>query len=49
VAVPVVSQEGAVVASLQVSGPTEDLNESKAEWCVVELKRAITAITKRLP
>lgn len=49
VSVPIVSQEGAVVASLQVSGPTEDLNESKAEWCVVELKRASNAITKRLP
>ena len=49
VAVPVVSQEGEVVASLQVSGSAADLNESKAEWCVVELKRAANAITKRLP
>jgi DNA-binding IclR family transcriptional regulator len=43
------SQEGEVVASLQVSGRAADLDESKAEWCVVELKRASTAITKRLP
>jgi IclR family acetate operon transcriptional repressor len=49
VAVPVLSQEGQLVASLQVAGPAADLDESKAEWCVVELKRASTAITKRLP
>jgi IclR family acetate operon transcriptional repressor len=49
VAVPVFSQEGEVVASLQVVGRAADLNESKAEWCIVELKRASTAITKRLP
>lgn len=49
VAVPVVSREGDVVASLQVSGHAADLDESKAEWCVVELKRASTAISKRLP
>ena len=49
VAVPVLSQEGEVVASLQVAGRAVDLNESKADWCVMELKRASTAITKRLP
>ena len=49
VAVPIVSQEGAVVASLQVSAPAADLDEGKADWCVVEMKRASTAITKRLP
>lgn len=49
VAVPIRGQDGAVVASLQVSGPAVDLDESKAEWCIVELKRASAAITKRLP
>jgi IclR family acetate operon transcriptional repressor len=49
VAVPILSQEGEVVAALQVFGRAGDLDESKAEWCVVELKRASTAITKRLP
>ncbi|MDE3030493.1 MAG: IclR family transcriptional regulator [Acidobacteriota bacterium] len=49
VAVPVLSQEGEVVASLQVFGRAADLDQSKAEWCIVELKRASTAITKRLP
>jgi len=49
VAVPIVSQEGEVVASLQVLGRAADLDESKADWCVVELTRAATAISKRLP
>lgn len=49
VAVPILSQEDEVVALLQVFGRAGDLDESKAEWCVVELKRASTAITKRLP
>ena len=49
VSVPVLSQEGQVVATLQVFGRAADLDESKADWCVVELKRASTAITKRLP
>ena len=49
VAVPVLSQEGQVVASLQVGARAVDLDPSKADWCVVELTRASTSITKRLP
>jgi IclR family acetate operon transcriptional repressor len=49
VAVPIFSQEGIVVASLQVSGPAVDLDDSKVEWSILELKRASAAITKRLP
>jgi len=49
VAVPVYGQEGTLEASLQVSGPTPDLDDDKVEWCVLELKRASAAITKRLP
>jgi DNA-binding IclR family transcriptional regulator len=49
VAVPVFSQEGTLVASLQVSGAAVDLDEDKVEWCILELKRASAAITKRLP
>ncbi|MBW4030685.1 MAG: IclR family transcriptional regulator [Acidobacteria bacterium] len=49
VAVPILSQEGEAVASLQVFGRAADLDQSKADWCIVELKRASSAITKRLP
>jgi IclR family acetate operon transcriptional repressor len=49
VAVPVFSQEGTLEASLQVSGPAVELDEEKVEWCILELKRASAAITKRLP
>ena len=49
VAVPVFSQEGTLEASLQVSGPAVELDEEKVEWCILELKRASVAITKRLP
>ena len=49
VAVPVFSQEGTVVASLQVSGPAVELDADRVEWCILELKRASAAITKRLP
>jgi IclR family acetate operon transcriptional repressor len=48
-AVPVFDYEGRVVASLQISGYAEDFDQSKMEWCVTELKRASTAIGKRLP
>jgi DNA-binding IclR family transcriptional regulator len=49
VAVPVFGQEGTLEASLQVSGPSVELDEEKVEWCILELKRASAAITKRLP
>lgn len=49
VAVPIFSQEGTLVASLQVSGPAADIDDEKVEWCILELKRASAAITKRLP
>jgi IclR family acetate operon transcriptional repressor len=49
VAVPILSQEGEVGAALQVFGRAGGLDESKAEWCVVELTRSSTAITKRRP
>lgn len=49
VAVPIHSQDESVVASLQVSGPAEDIDDDRAEWCVVELQRASAAVTKRLP
>jgi hypothetical protein len=32
-----------------VSGPAVELDEEKVEWCILELKRASAAITKRLP
>ncbi len=49
VAVPILSQDGGAVASLQVTAPEAELDEVKAQWCVTELKRASAAITKRLP
>lgn len=49
VAVPIFSQEGTLVASLQVSGRAADIDDEKVEWCILELKRASAAITKRLP
>ncbi len=49
VAVPIISQEGTLVASLQVSGRATDIDDEKVEWCILELKRASAAITKRLP
>lgn len=49
VVVPIYSQEGTLVASLQVSGPEVDFDDERVEWCILELKRASAAITKRLP
>lgn len=48
VAAPIHSQDGAIVAALQVSALAEDL-ETKVGWAVAELQRASAAITTRLP
>ncbi len=49
VAVPVPDRDGAVIASLQLSGLVEDFEEDKVEWYVAELKRAVAAVTRGLP
>jgi len=47
--VPVFNRDRQVIASLQLSGFAEEMDESKMVWCIDELKRASSSLEQRLP
>lgn len=47
VGVPIVDRAGRVIASVQLSGLVEDVDTSRLDWYVSELKRAAAAIAER--
>ncbi len=47
--VPVFNRDREVIASLQLSGFAEEMDEAKMEWCIDELRRASNSLEQRLP